>query len=167
MTSPTIPTIRNFPAKPRHWSPPTSSSLAPGIPLRVPSSPRPNSINRSLIRYPHLLYKHGTPCPSTSTFCSAFFVSWPRMTPKLYYAQMSPASRAVLVTERALGIELEKQTVNLAAGEQMEPEFLKVGIEGGWFGEGIWFFIYPTPQWKWKVDFKMVSVWFGWVNLPI
>lgn len=49
------------------------------------------------------------------------------MAPKLYYNEVSPAARAVLLTIKALGdIDVEYKVVNLMAGEQFNPEYLKV-----------------------------------------
>lgn len=45
---------------------------------------------------------------------------------KLYHAIGSPASRACLLLIRKLGIDAEVESVNLAAGEQNSPEFLKL-----------------------------------------
>lgn len=49
------------------------------------------------------------------------------MAPKLYAADLSPAVRSVLLLVEAIGLEIEIVPVNLAAGEQMKPEYLKVG----------------------------------------
>ncbi|KAI7815617.1 glutathione S-transferase [Rhyzopertha dominica] len=46
--------------------------------------------------------------------------------PKLYYHAASPASRAVLLTIQALNIDVDYQIVNLLAGEQFAPEYLKL-----------------------------------------
>ncbi|XP_018564051.1 glutathione S-transferase 1 [Anoplophora glabripennis] len=48
------------------------------------------------------------------------------MAPKLYFADVSPAVRASLLTIKALGIEVELVPVNLMAGEHMKPEYLKL-----------------------------------------
>lgn len=45
---------------------------------------------------------------------------------KLYYSELSPPSRAVLLTAKALGLELDLKEINLAAGEHLKPAFLKV-----------------------------------------
>ncbi|KAG4071638.1 hypothetical protein HA402_011792 [Bradysia odoriphaga] len=46
--------------------------------------------------------------------------------PILYSAELSPAVRAVWLTARALNLELENRTINLFAGDQLKPEFLKI-----------------------------------------
>lgn len=46
---------------------------------------------------------------------------------RLYYNEMSPPSRAVLLTARALGVEMERQEVDLESKENLTPEFLQVG----------------------------------------
>ncbi|KAG5887918.1 hypothetical protein JTB14_003015 [Gonioctena quinquepunctata] len=48
------------------------------------------------------------------------------MSPKLYYADLSPAVRASLLTIEALEIDVELVPVNLMEGEHMKPEFLKM-----------------------------------------
>lgn len=48
------------------------------------------------------------------------------MAPKLYYSELSPPSRSVLLTANALGLELDLKVINLATGEHLSPEFLKV-----------------------------------------
>lgn len=51
------------------------------------------------------------------------------MAPKLYYNEVSPAARAVLLAIKALGdIDVEYKVVNLMAGEQFNPEYLKVSV---------------------------------------
>lgn len=45
---------------------------------------------------------------------------------KLYHALGSPASRACLMLIRKLGLNAEVKLLNLAAGEQNDPEFLKL-----------------------------------------
>lgn len=46
---------------------------------------------------------------------------------KLYHNEMSPPSRAVLLTAKALEIEVETQEVDLESQENLTPEFLEVG----------------------------------------
>ncbi|GLV42297.1 Glutathione S transferase E12 [Carabus blaptoides fortunei] len=46
----------------------------------------------------------------------------------LYCVGLSPPVRAVLLTARALGIELEKKEINLQNGDHLTPEYLKVPI---------------------------------------
>lgn len=46
--------------------------------------------------------------------------------PVLYTVHLSPPCRAVELTAKALGLELERKLVNLLAGENLTPEFLKV-----------------------------------------
>lgn len=45
---------------------------------------------------------------------------------KLYFAAGSPPSRACLLLLRTLKLDVDVKTVNLAAGEQNTPEFLKL-----------------------------------------
>lgn len=49
-----------------------------------------------------------------------------KMTLILYFAAGSPPSRACLLLLRILKLEVEVKNVNLAAGEQNKPEFLKL-----------------------------------------
>lgn len=44
----------------------------------------------------------------------------------LYYLSLSPPVRSVLLTAKALGIELELRNLNLLEGEHLKPEFTKV-----------------------------------------
>ncbi|XP_030378077.1 glutathione S-transferase 1 [Scaptodrosophila lebanonensis] len=46
--------------------------------------------------------------------------------PVLYYATLSPPSRAVLLTAKAIGLELELRSINLLKGEHLTPEFVKL-----------------------------------------
>ncbi|XP_068145485.1 glutathione S-transferase 1 [Drosophila tropicalis] len=46
--------------------------------------------------------------------------------PILYYATLSPPSRAVLLTAKAIGLELELRPINLIKGEHLTPEFIKM-----------------------------------------
>nr|UUB32746.1 glutathione S-transferase GSTe10 [Dendroctonus valens] len=46
--------------------------------------------------------------------------------PKLFFAQASPAARSTLLTIAALGLDVELIPVNLAAGEHLTPQFLKI-----------------------------------------
>ncbi|KAM8711781.1 hypothetical protein ACLKA7_012311 [Drosophila subpalustris] len=46
--------------------------------------------------------------------------------PALYYATLSPPSRAVLLTAKAIGLELELRPINLLKGEHLTPEFVKM-----------------------------------------
>lgn len=48
------------------------------------------------------------------------------MAPKLYYNEFSPCVRSVLLTIKALDLQVDYQVVNLMAGEQFNPEYLKV-----------------------------------------
>lgn len=45
---------------------------------------------------------------------------------ELYFAAGSPPSRACLLLLRTLNLDVDVKTVNLAAGEQNTPEFLKL-----------------------------------------
>nr|QIC35737.1 glutathione S-transferase delta 1 [Ostrinia furnacalis] len=45
---------------------------------------------------------------------------------KLYYLPPSPPCRAVIMTARALGIELELSVTNLMEGEHLSPEYVKM-----------------------------------------
>lgn len=46
--------------------------------------------------------------------------------PILHYVDLSPPARAVLLTAKRLGIELDYKTVNPLAGDTQTPEYLKV-----------------------------------------
>lgn len=46
--------------------------------------------------------------------------------PVLYYVDLSPPCRSVLLTAAAIGVELELKKIDLLAGEHLTPEFLKV-----------------------------------------
>lgn len=48
------------------------------------------------------------------------------MAPKLYVAETSPPVRSVLITAAAIGLELEKQEVDIPKGENLTPEYLEV-----------------------------------------
>uniref|UniRef100_A0A1A9VFY4 Glutathione S-transferase 1-1 n=1 Tax=Glossina austeni TaxID=7395 RepID=A0A1A9VFY4_GLOAU len=48
------------------------------------------------------------------------------LTMDLYYLPGSAPCRAVIMTAKALGLQLNKKLLNLMAGEQMKPEFLKL-----------------------------------------
>ncbi|KAH8310312.1 hypothetical protein KR044_000674, partial [Drosophila immigrans] len=50
--------------------------------------------------------------------------SYPRM--DFYYAPPSAPCRAVMMAAKALGIELNKKTLNLMEGEHLKPEFVKI-----------------------------------------
>lgn len=45
-----------------------------------------------------------------------------------YYTPASAPCRSILLAAEALGIELNLKTINLMAGEQLTPEFLKVFV---------------------------------------
>lgn len=45
-----------------------------------------------------------------------------------YYTPGSPPCRSVLLTAKALGLELNLKTLDLHHGEHMKPEFLKVSF---------------------------------------
>lgn len=44
----------------------------------------------------------------------------------LYYLPISPYCRSVLLTARAVGVNLDLKAVNIMAGEQLKPEFIKI-----------------------------------------
>lgn len=44
----------------------------------------------------------------------------------LYYTIMSPPSRTILTVAEAIGLDLEKNNVDLFKGEHLTPEYLKV-----------------------------------------
>uniref|UniRef100_A0A1A9V6B1 Glutathione S-transferase 1 n=1 Tax=Glossina austeni TaxID=7395 RepID=A0A1A9V6B1_GLOAU len=46
--------------------------------------------------------------------------------PVLYYAKLSPPARAVLLTAKAIDLELELKPINLMKGEHLTPEFIKI-----------------------------------------
>lgn len=48
------------------------------------------------------------------------------MTIDLYYMSLSAPCRAVILTAKILGVELNLKTLNLMTGEQMKPEFIKI-----------------------------------------
>lgn len=50
-----------------------------------------------------------------------------------YYTPGSPPCRSVLLTAKALGLELNLKTLDLHHGEHMKPEFLKVSFRYGCF----------------------------------
>lgn len=50
------------------------------------------------------------------------------MTPKLYLVERSPPVRSVLIVADAIGLELEKQELDMENGEHLTPEFLKVSV---------------------------------------
>ncbi|KAI9585055.1 hypothetical protein GQX74_006950 [Glossina fuscipes] len=54
------------------------------------------------------------------------FTSSKFKTMDLYYLPGSAPCRAVIMTAKALGLQLNKKLLNLMAGEQMKPEFLKL-----------------------------------------
>lgn len=45
---------------------------------------------------------------------------------KLYMIDLSPPVRAVLLTEKALGITLEHKELNLLGGEHLKADYVKV-----------------------------------------
>lgn len=48
------------------------------------------------------------------------------MTIDFYYLPGSAPCRAVLMTAKAVGVELNLKLVNLMSGEHLKPEFIKV-----------------------------------------
>lgn len=44
----------------------------------------------------------------------------------LYYRTLSPPSRAVLLTAKAIGINLDLKNINVLKGEHLTPEYRKV-----------------------------------------
>ncbi|XP_065366984.1 glutathione S-transferase 1 [Calliphora vicina] len=46
--------------------------------------------------------------------------------PILYMATLSPPSRAVMLTAKEIGLELEYKPINLLKGEHLTPEFIKM-----------------------------------------
>lgn len=50
------------------------------------------------------------------------------MAPILYYVDACPPVRAVLMTAKAIGLELELREINLAAGDHLKEEYLKASI---------------------------------------
>lgn len=48
------------------------------------------------------------------------------MAPKLYLTETSPPVRSILITAAALGLELDKQEVDVLQKEHLTPEFIKV-----------------------------------------
>lgn len=49
------------------------------------------------------------------------------MTPVLYYFPPSPPCRTLLLLGRLLGLEFELRVVDVLRGEQLRPEYVKVG----------------------------------------
>ena len=52
------------------------------------------------------------------------------MAPTLYMVHPSPPVRAVLITAKSIGLELDLKEINLNDGEHLKPEFLKVSLLG-------------------------------------
>lgn len=50
------------------------------------------------------------------------------MTVDFYYTPGSPPCRAVMLTAKALGLEMNMKLLDLHHGEHMKPEFVKVII---------------------------------------
>ena len=48
------------------------------------------------------------------------------MTLDLYYSPCSPPSQAIMLTAKALGVDLNLKFVDLWKGEHLQPEFMKV-----------------------------------------
>jgi glutathione S-transferase len=48
------------------------------------------------------------------------------MAPTVYMVHPSPPVRAVLMTAKAIGLELDLKEINLVDGDHLKPEFLKV-----------------------------------------
>lgn len=46
--------------------------------------------------------------------------------PVLHYVLLSPPCRSVLLTAAAIGVDLDLKVVDMAAGENRDPEFVKV-----------------------------------------
>ncbi|EDW58448.1 glutathione S-transferase 1-1 [Drosophila virilis] len=44
----------------------------------------------------------------------------------LYYSPYSAASRSILMTGKAIGVEFNKKVINLIENEQLKPEFVKI-----------------------------------------
>ena len=63
---------------------------------------------------------------SFSSSSSFFSLSVIAMAPTLYYFVMSPYSRSVLLTVRALGLDVELKTIDLTKKEQLEPGFVAI-----------------------------------------
>ncbi|XP_050309010.1 uncharacterized protein LOC126745287 [Anthonomus grandis grandis] len=64
----------------------------------------------------------------TSPVCWLYIVAsliFKMTKPKLYYAHVSPPSRATLLTIAALNLNVELVPMNLSAGEHLSPQFLK------------------------------------------
>lgn len=51
------------------------------------------------------------------------------MAPKLYYLECSPPVRSVLITVTAIGLDLEKEYLDLFNGDHLKPEFLKAYLQ--------------------------------------
>lgn len=48
------------------------------------------------------------------------------MAPKIFYDPTSPCCQAPLAFAKLLGIELDEQLIDLAKGEQRQPEYLSI-----------------------------------------
>lgn len=46
--------------------------------------------------------------------------------PILYYTDVSPPVRSVLLTAAAIDVDLDLRVVNFLTGDQLKPEFIKV-----------------------------------------
>ncbi|XP_050739352.1 glutathione S-transferase 1-like isoform X2 [Eriocheir sinensis] len=49
--------------------------------------------------------------------------------PDLYYMALSPPCRSVLLTAKAVGVELNLKKVDMMSGEHMKPEFLEINFQ--------------------------------------
>lgn len=50
------------------------------------------------------------------------------MAPVLYTQDLSPPSRSVLLAAAALGVDLERRTIDLLKKDQLSPEYRKVNV---------------------------------------
>lgn len=78
---------------------------------------------RNLVTNKSLLSVDSLPC------CCYLFKGKMSSNPILYYTfDLSPPSRAVVLTAKALHIDLDLRNINLMKGEQLTSEFLKVCV---------------------------------------
>lgn len=50
------------------------------------------------------------------------------MAPKLYMLERSAPVRSVLITAAAVGLDLEKEIVDIFSGDHMKAEYVKVAV---------------------------------------
>lgn len=68
---------------------------------------------------------------------AVFFFDFSRMPVDFYYTPGSPPCRAVLLTAKALGLELNLKPLDLHHGEHLKPEFVKVKFRNNFHRRGV------------------------------